>query len=178
MQIPPHLDEKFKQLISRYPVKRSALIPMMLYAQDEYGHLSDQVLEEIANRLGLQMTEVTETLSYYSMLRRKPAGKFHVQVCTNISCQLRGGYEIMAHVEKRLGIGNRQTTQNGIFSLEEVECMGACSGAPAMQVNYDFYEQLTPEKVDEILDKISQQGYNSLSEEVRDILKKASQEDL
>src|SRR5215469_13492820 len=155
MQIPPKLDAKFNQLISRYPVKRSALIPMMLYAQDEYGHLGDQILEEIAQRLCLQMTEVTETLSYYSMLRRKAAGKYHVQVCTNISCQLRGGFEIMAHVEKRLGIGNRQTTQNGIFSLEEVECMGACSGAPAMQVNYDFYENLTPEKVDEILDQFA-----------------------
>ncbi|MHB8755082.1 MAG: NADH-quinone oxidoreductase subunit NuoE, partial [Candidatus Acidiferrales bacterium] len=153
MQVPAQLDAKFQQLIGRYPVKRSALIPMMMYAQDEYGHLSDEILEEIARRLQLNMTEVTETLAYYSMLRRKPAGKNHVQVCTNISCQLRGGFEIMAHAEKRLGIGNRQTTPNGIFSLEEVECIGACSGAPAMQVNYDFYENLTPEKVDAVLDQ-------------------------
>ena len=153
MQVPAQLDAKFQQLVGRYPVKRSALIPMMMYAQDEYGHLSDQILEEIARRLQLNMTEVTETLAYYSMLRRKPAGKNHVQVCTNVSCQLRGGFEIMAHVEKRLGIGNRQTTPNGIFSLEEVECIGACSGAPAMQVNYDFYENLTPEKVDAVLDQ-------------------------
>lgn len=153
MQVPAQLDAKFQQLIGRYPVKRSALIPMMMYAQDEYGHLSDEILEEIARRLELNMTEVTETLAYYSMLRRKPAGKNHVQVCTNVSCQLRGGFEIMAHVEKRLGIRNRQTTPNGIFSLEEVECIGACSGAPAMQVNYDFYENLTPEKVDAVLDQ-------------------------
>jgi len=153
MQVPAQLDAKFQQLIGRYPVKRSALIPMMMYAQDEYGHLSDEILEEIARRLKLNMTEVTETLAYYSMLRRKPAGKNHVQVCTNVSCQLRGGFEIMAHVEKRLGIGNRQTTPNGIFSFEEVECIGACSGAPAMQVNYDFYENLTPEKVDAVLDQ-------------------------
>ena len=153
MQVPAQLDAKFQQLIGRYPVKRSALIPMMMYAQDEYGHLSDEILEEIARRLQLNMTEVTETLAYYSMLHRKPAGKNHVQVCTNISCQLRGGFEIMAHVEKRLGIGNRQTTPNGIFSFEEVECIGACSGAPAMQVNYDFYEDLTPEKVDAVLDQ-------------------------
>ncbi|HKV27556.1 MAG TPA: NADH-quinone oxidoreductase subunit NuoE, partial [Candidatus Acidoferrales bacterium] len=155
MQIPAQLDAKFNQLVGRYPVKRSALIPMMMYAQDEFGHLSDEVLDEIARRLGLNMTEVTETLAYYSMLHRKPVGKNHVQVCTNVSCQLRGGFEIMAHVEKRLGIGNRQTTPNGIFSLEEVECMGACSGAPAMQVNYDFYENLTPEKVDTILDQFA-----------------------
>jgi NADH-quinone oxidoreductase subunit F len=155
MQLPPQLDAKFKQLVSRYPVKRSALVPMMLFAQDEYGHLGDEILEEIARRLGLNMTEVTETLGYYSMLRRKPAGKYHVQVCTNVSCQLRGGYQILEHVEKRLGIKNRQTTTNGIFSLEEVECMGACTGAPAMQVNYDFYENLTTEKVDEILDQFA-----------------------
>ncbi|MGH9865434.1 MAG: NADH-quinone oxidoreductase subunit NuoF [Candidatus Acidiferrales bacterium] len=155
MQIPAQLDAKFNQLVGRYPVKRSALIPMMMYAQDEYGHLSDEIIDEIARRLGLNMTEVTETLAYYSMLHRKPVGKHHVQVCTNTSCQLRGGFEILAHVEKRLGIGNRQTTPNGIFSLEEVECMGACSGAPAMQVNYDFYENLTPEKVDAILDQFA-----------------------
>ncbi|HEV2314638.1 MAG TPA: NAD(P)H-dependent oxidoreductase subunit E, partial [Candidatus Acidoferrales bacterium] len=122
MQVPAQLDAKFNQLVGRYPVKRSALIPMMMYAQDEFGHLSDEILDEIARRLGLNMTEVTETLSYYSMLHRKPMGKNHVQVCTNTSCQLRGGFEILAHVEKRLGIGNRQTTPNGIFSLEEVEC--------------------------------------------------------
>ncbi|MGB7025531.1 MAG: NADH-quinone oxidoreductase subunit NuoF [Candidatus Acidiferrales bacterium] len=155
MQVPAQLDAKFNQLAGRYPVKRSALIPMMMYAQDEFGHLSDEILDEIARRLDLNMTEVTETLSYYSMLHRKPVGKNHVQVCTNTSCQLRGGFEILAHVEKRLGIGNRQTTPNGIFSLEEVECMGACSGAPAMQVNYDFYENLTPEKVDAILDQFA-----------------------
>ncbi|MFZ0212779.1 MAG: NADH-quinone oxidoreductase subunit NuoF [Candidatus Acidiferrales bacterium] len=155
MQLPAQLDAKFQQLIGRYPVKRSAVIPMMMYAQDEYGHLSDEILDEIARRLEMNMTEVTETLAYYSMLRRKPAGKFHVQVCTNVSCQLRGGFEIMAHVEKRLGIGNRQTTPNGIFSLEEVECIGACTGAPAMQVNYDFYEDLTPSKVDAILDQFA-----------------------
>ncbi|HEV2490810.1 MAG TPA: NADH-quinone oxidoreductase subunit NuoF [Candidatus Acidoferrales bacterium] len=155
MQLPPQLEAKFQLFVSRYPVKRSALIPMLMYAQDEYGHLSDEILEEIARRLELNMTEVTETLSYYSMLRRKPAGKYHVQVCTNISCQLRGGFQILEHVEKRLGIGNRQTTANGIFSLEEVECIGACSGAPAMQVNYDFYENLSTEKVDSILDQFA-----------------------
>jgi NADH-quinone oxidoreductase subunit F len=155
MQLPAQLETKFQLFVSRYPVKRSALIPMLMYAQDEYGHLSDEILEEIARRLELNMTEVTETLSYYSMLRRKPAGKYHVQVCTNVSCQLRGGFEILEHVEKRLGIGNRQTTANGIFSLEEVECIGACSGAPAMQVNYDFYENLSTEKVDSILDQFA-----------------------
>lgn len=154
MQLPPQLEAKFNQLVSRYPVKRSALIPMMLYGQDEFGWLSDELLEEIARRLDLNMTQVTETLAYYSMLRRKPAGKYHVQVCTNISCMLRGGNEVFEHVKKRLGIENREVQKSGTFSLEEVECIGACSGAPAMQVNYDFHEDVDPDKVDAILEQL------------------------
>ena len=88
------------------------------------------------------MIQVEETLAYYSMLRRKPAGRYHIQVCTNISCMLRGGNELYQHVQKRLGIGNKEVSASGTFSLEEVECIGACTGAPAMQVNYDFYEDL------------------------------------
>jgi len=154
MQVPPTLEAKYNQLIARYPVKRSALIPMMVYAQDQFGSLSDEVLSDIAERLDLNMTQVTETLAYYSMLRRKPAGKFHIQVCTNISCILRGGQELYEHVQKRLGIGNKQVSQTGTFSLEEVECIGACTGAPAMQVNYDYYENLDPDKVDAIFEQL------------------------
>jgi NADH-quinone oxidoreductase subunit E len=150
MQLPPILEAKFAELLSRYPVKRSALIPMMLYAQDHYGYLSDELLEEIAKRVGLNIIQVTETLEYYSMLRRKPAGRFHIQVCTNISCMLRGGYEILNHCKHKLGIGHKETTKDGVFSLEEVECIGACCWAPAIQVNYDFHEDLTPAKVDAI----------------------------
>src|SRR5271156_2554916 len=101
MQLPPSLETKFNELAGRYPVKRSALIPMMLYAQDQFGSLSDEILQEIATRLDLNMIQVEETLSYYSMLRRKPAGRNHIQVCTNISCMLRGGNELYKHVQKR-----------------------------------------------------------------------------
>ena len=113
----------------------------------------DEILEEIAKRLDLNMPQVTETLAYYSMLRRKPAGRYHIQVCTNVSCMLRGGNEFYQHVQKRLGIGHKEVSQNGTFSLEEVECMGACTGAPCMQVNYDYYENLDPDKVDAILEQ-------------------------
>jgi NADH-quinone oxidoreductase subunit F len=154
MQLPPLLDAKFKELVGRYPVKRSALIPMMLYAQDNFGFLSDALLEEIANRLDLNITQVTETLAYYSMLRRNPAGKYHIQVCTNISCMLRGGNELFEHVKTRLNLENKQVSPTGTFSIEEVECMGACTGAPAMQVNYDFYENLDPDKVDAIFEQL------------------------
>src|SRR5580698_315173 len=154
MQLPPQLETKFNELLGRYPVKRSALIPMMLYAQDHFGFLSDELLDEIAKRLDLQVIQVEETLAYYSMLRRKPAGRNHVQVCTNISCMLRGGNELYKHVQKRLGIGNKEVSPTGTFSLEEVECIGACTGAPAMQVNYDFYENLDSDKVDVIFEQL------------------------
>ncbi len=154
MQLPPQLETKFNELVGRYPVKRSALIPMMVYAQDQFGFLGDEILQEIATRLGLNTIEVEETLSYYSMLRRKPAGKYHIQVCTNISCMLRGGSELYKHVQKRLGIGHKEVSASGTFSLEEVECIGACTGAPAMQVNYDFHEELDADKVDSILEQL------------------------
>jgi NADH-quinone oxidoreductase subunit F len=154
LQLPPALEAKFTELIGRYPVKRSALIPMMLYAQDHFGFLGDELLDEIAKRLSLNIVQVKETLAYYSMLRRKPAGRYHVQVCTNISCMLRGGNELYQHVQKRLGLGNKEVSQSGTFSLEEVECIGACTGAPAIQVNYDFYEDLTPDKVDVIFEEL------------------------
>ena len=154
MPLPAPLETKFAELEKRYPVKRSALIPMLLYTQDTFGSISDEMIEEIARRLDLKTLEVNETLVYYSMLRRRPAGKYHVQVCTNVSCMLRGGNRIFEHVQRKLGIGNKQTTADGIFSLEEVECIGACSWAPALQVNYDFYHHMTPGKLDDLLDSL------------------------
>jgi NADH-quinone oxidoreductase subunit F len=154
MQLSPKLAARFDKLQNSYPVKRSALIPMMMYAQDEFGYINDELIAEIALRLDLRTVQVEETLEYYSMLRRKPAGKHHVQVCTNVACMLRGGYELLDHAKKRLEIGNKQTTKDGAFSLEEVECMGACTGAPAVQINYDFYEDLTPLKFDRIIEEI------------------------
>ncbi len=147
----PALAARFDHLVTIYPLKRSALIPMLLYAQDELGFVSDPAINEIARRLDLFDLDVRNVLSYYSMLRTKPAGKFNVQVCTNISCMLRGGYEILDHCKAKLGIGHKGVTPDGTFSLEEVECIGACCWAPAMQVNYDFHEDLTTIKVDQIL---------------------------
>jgi NADH-quinone oxidoreductase subunit E len=148
----PATAARFDHLVTLYPVKRSALVPMLLYAQDEVGYVSAAVVTEIAERLDLLELDVRNVLSYYSMLRTKPAGKYNVQVCTNISCMLRGGYEILDHCKAKLGIGHKEVTPDGTFSLEEVECIGACCWAPAMQVNYDFHDNLTMVKVDEILD--------------------------
>jgi NADH-quinone oxidoreductase subunit E len=146
------LAARFDRLVTLYPVRRSALIPMLLYAQDEVGSLSPAVIAEIAARIGITELDVRNVISYYSLLHTKPHGKYHVQVCTNISCMLRGGNELFDHCRRRLGIGHKQTTPDGIFSLEEVECIGACSWAPAAQVNYDFHENLTPERMDEVLE--------------------------
>ena len=148
----PELAARFDKLVTLYPVRRSALVPMLLYAQDEVGSLSDAVIEEIAERIGITVLDVRNVISYYSLLHTKPHGKFHVQVCTNISCMLRGGNELMEHCSKRLGIGHKETTPDGVFSLEEVECIGACCWAPAVQVNYDFHDNLTPEAMDKLLE--------------------------
>jgi len=139
-------------MLTHYPVKRSILVPTLLFVQDEVGYLSDEAIAEVAKRVELTELEVRNVISYYSMLTLKPKGKFNIQVCTNICCMLRGGESIFDHCKKKLGIGHKMTTPDGMFSLEEVECIGACSWAPAMQVNYDFHENLSPEKVDEILD--------------------------
>ena len=148
----PELAARFDKLVTQYPVRRSALIPMLLYAQDEVGYLSPAVIAEVAVRVGIQENDVQSVLSYYSLLRTKPAGKFNVQVCTNICCMLRGGNELFEHCKKRLGVGNKGVTTDGVFSLEEVECIGACSWAPAIQINYDFHENLTPDSMDSLLD--------------------------
>src|ERR1700726_336899 len=153
-QMSPQLTARFERLQNAYPVKRSALIPMLMYAQDEFGYISDEVIAEIAARLELRTVQVEETLEYYSMLHRKPMGKYHVQVCTNVACMLRGGNELLDRAKKRLEIGHKETTKDGVFSLEEGECIGACTGAPAMQVNYDFYENLTPVKFDKIIESL------------------------
>jgi NADH-quinone oxidoreductase subunit E len=147
----PQLSARFDALVTRYPVKRSALIPMLLYAQDEIGYLSDAVIDEIAERLSITPLDVRNVATYYSMLRFKPAGKFNVQVCTNISCMLRGGYELFERFQEELGIGHKGVTPDGVFSLEEVECIGVCCWAPAIQVNYAFHDELTPDDVREIV---------------------------
>ena len=158
MRFSDQFEQRFSEMLNHYPTKRSVLVPTLLYAQDEVGHLSDEVIAEIAGRLELTDLDVRNVISYYSMLTTKPRGKFAVQVCTNIACMLRGGEELLGHCKKRLGVGNKQTTPDGLFYVEEVECIGACSWAPAVQVNYDFHENLTTEKLDNILEQYKKKG--------------------
>jgi NADH-quinone oxidoreductase subunit E len=153
MRFSEEFETRFAEMLQHYPIKRSVLVPSLLYAQDEVGYVSDEVIAELAKRLDLTELEIRNVLSYYSMLVTKPRGKYNVQVCTNICCMLRGGEEMYDHARKKLGIGHKMTTDDGTFSLEEVECIGACSWGPAMQVNYDFHENLTEEKFDQIIEE-------------------------
>ena len=158
MKFSDEFETRFAEMLTHYPTRRSALVPTLLYAQDEVGFLSEEVIAELASRLDLTVLEVHNVISYYSMLTTQPRGRFNVQVCTNISCMVRGGEEILRHCAKKLGVGHKQTTPDGLFTLEEVECIGGCSWAPAAQVNYDFHENLTTEKMDRILDECKQKA--------------------
>jgi NADH-quinone oxidoreductase subunit E len=155
------LEERFAKLLTSYPPgrTRSAVVPMLLYAQDEVGHVSQELVEEVARRCGVTTLQVDEVIGYYSMLHRKPLGKFQVQVCTNICCQAVGGEELYEHASKSLGIGNKQVTPDGLISLEEVECMGACSWAPAIQINYDFHHNVSRERFDQLMQALRDGSY-------------------
>ena len=152
MRFSDQLEQRFSEMITHYPTKRSVLVPILLYIQDELGALTDDAIHEIAQRVELSDLEVRNVITYYSMMRTHPIGKYNLQICTNVSCLLRGADDIFEHCKKRLGVGNKQDTADGLFHLEEVECIGACSWAPAMQVDYDFHENLTTEKIDEIIE--------------------------
>lgn len=158
MRFSEEFEARFTEMLRHYPTRRSALVPTLLYAQDEVGNLNDEVIAELAGRLDLTELEVRNVISYYSMLTTKPRGRYNVQVCTNIACMLRGGEELLDHCKEKLGIDHKETTPDGLFSLEEVECIGACSWAPAAQVNYDFHENLTNAKMDEILNEYKKKG--------------------
>ncbi len=148
---------KIKDLTGRYPTNRGALIPALKLAQKEVGWLSPAVMTEVAKILELPESAVLNTATFYTMLYKEPVGKYHIQVCTNVSCYLNGSDMIVAAVKEKLGIDMGETTPDGKFSLEGVQCLAACGNAPAMQINEDYYENLTPEKVKEIIDRLAKE---------------------
>ena len=154
MTFSPELEARFEKLLNSYPPgrTRSAVIPMLMYAQDELGAVTRELIEDVARRCKVTPLQVDEVIGYYSMMHREPQGKYHVQVCTNISCMLVGGTELYEHACKKLGLGHKQTAADGKISLEEVECMGACSWAPAVQINYDFHHNVTTEQFDKLIE--------------------------
>jgi len=146
--------EKIKQEFKKYPVKKPVVMKALYLGQEQNGYISGEVIQEVATLLEITPEEVLGVVTFYTMYHQKPMGKFHVQVCTNVSCMLRGGYEIWDQVKERLGIDNMEVTDDSRFSLEEVECMGSCGTAPMIAVNEDYYENLSKEKVEEILDSL------------------------
>ncbi len=146
--------QQIEQIKRHYPEPKAALMPVLWMAQNKLGWISHETMQAVAALLGLPLAHVLGVVTFYSMYFTKPMGKHHVQVCTNVSCMLRGGDKIYDRVSKELGIGHRQRTEDGKFSLEEVECMGACGGAPMIAINEDFHENVTAEAVLDMLKKL------------------------
>ena len=146
--------ERIKQEFKKYPVKKPVVMKALYIAQEQNGFISNEVIKEVADLLDMPPEEVLGVVTFYTMYHQKPMGKYHIQVCTNVSCMLRGGYEIWDNVKDKLGIENMTVTDDSKFSLEEVECMGSCGTAPMIAVNEDYYENLSKEKVEEILESL------------------------
>ncbi|HED07424.1 MAG TPA: NADH-quinone oxidoreductase subunit NuoE [Ignavibacteria bacterium] len=150
--------EKIKDILKKYPTKKAAVMPVLYLGQEQNGWISKEVMIEIASVLEITEEEVFGVVTFYTMFFEKPMGKNHLQVCTNVSCMLRGGYEIYQQVKEKLGIDNMEVTEDQKFSLEEVECMGSCGTAPMMAVNEDYFEDLTAEKVNEIIESLKEKN--------------------
>ena len=150
--------KEIDEIISRYPVKRSALIPLLYLAQRDGGFISEAAMKEIAGLLRLTPPQVYETATFYTMLNLKPVGKFHLQVCKSLMCALAGSDTVVGWVKMKLGIGPGETTTDRLFTLSVVECLAACGTAPMMQVNEDYYERLTEERFDQVLADLKRDG--------------------
>ncbi len=147
--------DEMKKLEPRYPTKVALLLPALHAAQDEQSWLAPDIMDEIAEYIGIHPAQVREVASFYTMYNLKPVGKYHIKVCTNVACCLLGADEIVEHVEKKLGIKCGETTPDKRFTLMEEECLGACGTAPAMMLNDDYLENLTIEKMDKIMGSLA-----------------------
>ncbi|MBI4437056.1 MAG: NAD(P)H-dependent oxidoreductase subunit E [Candidatus Omnitrophica bacterium] len=147
----PSNQKKINEILPRYETKQAALLPILHLAQEQHGYLSPDVEEAVASLLGLPVVKVREVTSFYTLYEKKPCGKTPIRVCRNLSCTLLGGREILEYVRQKLGIDVGESTPDGRFRLDSVECLCACEMAPMMQVGDDYYGPLTKEKVDQIL---------------------------
>jgi len=140
--------------LAKYPVQRSAILPLMFIVQRERGYLDPPGVAYLANRLGLRITDIWEVATFYSMLHTEPVGKYHIQICKTLSCKIMGEPRITTQICSRLGIKPGETTTDGKFTVSLVECLGSCGTAPMLQLGFDYHENLTPEKVDQLLDSL------------------------
>jgi NADH-quinone oxidoreductase E subunit len=150
----PAVEAEIDQHLAKYPVPRSAILPLMFIVQRERGYLDAPGVAYLAKRLALRITDIWEVATFYSMIYTEPVGKYHIQVCRTLSCKIRGAAKITEHCSQKLGIKPGETTADGRFSLSEVECLGSCGTAPMFQINFDYHEDLTPAKVDQILEAL------------------------
>ena len=152
------LTEEFKakaeKICARYPKRDAALIPVLLEVQKEAGYVAEEAMDELAKFLALPYARVKAVVTFYTMFNRAPAGKYHLHVCRNISCHMAGAPGLLSRLRAKLGIGEGETTRDGLFTLSAVECLGACGAAPVMQVNEDYFENLTGEKLDALLEDL------------------------
>jgi len=145
---------RMKDAAARYPRRKSAILPALTIAYRQVGHLNDDIYREISRAIGIPTLEIAEAATFYTMFPKEPVGKYLIQVCHNISCSLLGADSLIAYLEDKLGISKGETTSDGLFTLISVECLGSCATAPMMQINHDYYENLTPESVDSILEQL------------------------
>ncbi len=145
---------EFERLLTRYPDRKAVILPALHLAQKEFGHVSDEAIVYVAELVGTSPAEIEGVATFYTMYNRKPVGKYHVQICRNIACSLLGAEHLIEHLSEKLGVKPGGTTPDGKFTLSLAECLGSCGTAPVMQVNDDYYEKLTVESIDAILDKL------------------------
>ena len=152
----PEVVEEMRAHLTKYPPerRRSALIPLLFVIQRERGYIDNGGVNFLARFLNLEITDSWETATFYSMFNMRPVGKYHIQVCKTLSCRIMGEPEITEHICGKLGIHVGETTPDGMFTVSRVECLGSCGTAPMMQINFDYHEDLTTEKVDQILDSL------------------------
>lgn len=150
--------DKIKAAAEKYPQVRSAILPALHVANEEHGYVSDKMFEEIAETLGIKYVDVASAASFYTYFPKAPRGKYLIQVCRNISCALLGSHHLSQYLQEKLGVRLGETTADNMFTVIEVECLGSCSSAPMMQINDDYYENLTQAKVDEILAELKQKA--------------------
>jgi NADH-quinone oxidoreductase subunit E len=155
--------KRIPAIIARYPQKRAALLPLLWIVQEEHGYVSEEAMTEVASLLDLTPPEVFQTISFYTMYNTKPIGKFHIQVCRSLMCALVGTDNVMRWIEAKLGIKLGETTPDKLFTLKQVECLASCATGPMMQINDDYYESLTQDKVTRILDDLKREGRSSLA---------------
>jgi NADH-quinone oxidoreductase E subunit len=154
IEFSPETMKEFEATVARYPKKEAAMLPVLYLAQREFGHLGPEAIEYVAKLMGQAPARVCGVVSFYTMYNMKPIGRHHIQICRTLPCALGGAEKVTAFIKKKLGIEPGQTTPDGRFTLSEVECLASCGTAPMMQINDDYYENLTVAKINEILDRL------------------------